>query len=391
MPRIEANIGKLYAFNFAIGCHFIGSVLIPFFLEWGKISFMQVMILQTWYMIWTFCLEVPTGVVADCLGRKASLVVGCVFFFLAPIIYVAKPEFTVFMAGEFFFALAGSFFSGAGDALLYDSLKEMGQENESKKFIGRWRSLNLAGMITGTLAGSYIAAALGIKWPMLLMAIPAALGFIVALSLKEPLVEEKCPARYFKTMFDGMKYLCSHKILRLLALDAIVAWSLCFCMIWTYQLLLKELNVNLAFYGVVHIVIIGSQILVVRNFSRMEKILRSKKRYLTASTLLPGIAFIGLGFGKNIFFAAFLLAVIAGFGISRLVLMDNYMQKHIASEIRATVLSAVSMVRHVAMSATYLLLGLSVELSLSGTFIGLGALLTGLSLTSRIKEPFLID
>ena len=68
MPRYRANIWKMYLFEFLTSLHFISAVLIPFFADWGGISFTQIMILQSWFVFVTFVAEVPTGVVADYLG-----------------------------------------------------------------------------------------------------------------------------------------------------------------------------------------------------------------------------------------------------------------------------------------------------------------------------------
>jgi hypothetical protein len=80
-----------------------------------------------------------------------------------------------------------------------------------------------------------------------------------------------------------------------------------------------------------------------------------------------------------------------GVGLSRGVLFENYMNKHIDSSVRATVISAVSMISTLAMGLMYLAVGLLVEWSLRGTLITIGAGTIACALLARTKEKHLVD
>ncbi|MBI3052402.1 hypothetical protein HYY74_08195 [Candidatus Woesearchaeota archaeon] len=47
MPDFKSNIWKVYAFCFLLNVMFISAVLIPFFSDWGGLSFAQIMLLQS--------------------------------------------------------------------------------------------------------------------------------------------------------------------------------------------------------------------------------------------------------------------------------------------------------------------------------------------------------
>jgi len=126
----ESNIWKMYVFKFLVSLHFIGGVLVPFFMDWGKISFTQIMILQSWFMLWIFIMEVPTVTIADYFGRKYSLLLGCIVNIITVIIYTITPNFYLFLVGEFLWATSAALFSGADDAFVYDSLKKCGKAKE---------------------------------------------------------------------------------------------------------------------------------------------------------------------------------------------------------------------------------------------------------------------
>ena len=393
MPKLfKSNIWKVYAFNFLASLHFIGGVLIPFFMDWGQISFFQIMILQSWFVIWVFLLEVPTGAVADYLGRKSSMIMATIACIVGVFVYTSRPDFLMFLLGEFLWALGVALSSGASEAFVYDSLKEAGQEKQSKKVFGRFSSFGVAGIMVAAPIGSVIAATLGLRYAFLLMVIPLSLACLIAFTFKEPKTEKKVESlRYFQTLVSGIKYLYSHKVLRILAIDGIVIAVLAVFLVWIYQLLLRQLDVNLAYFGVIHALLAGIQIIAMNNFERLEKIFRSKSRYLFFSAFISGIGFIYLGMNGYVIPAIIAMLIIAGLGLSRFVLITNYMQKHIESYNRATVTSAASMLRRFGLIVTYPMVGLMVEWSLSYALIILVAVIIGFSLIPKIKESYLVD
>ncbi len=77
--------------------------------------------------------EAPTGVVADKLGRKVSIAIGFLLITAGAIIYTSYPDFWIFVLAESLFGTGISFLSGAEEAFVYDTLKEIGREKESKR------------------------------------------------------------------------------------------------------------------------------------------------------------------------------------------------------------------------------------------------------------------
>ncbi len=182
----ESNIKKANLYKFLISFTLFSGVLIPFFLDWGKISFTEVMILQSWFMLWIFILEIPTGVIADKIGRKNTLILAGLSFSLATIIYPSIPSLYIFLIAEFLFAVGVSLVSGSLNAIIYDSLKEIGKEKNSKKVFLRLSTFSRIALLVSAPIGSIIAKTLGSRMPFFLTTIPFALSFIIALTMKEP-------------------------------------------------------------------------------------------------------------------------------------------------------------------------------------------------------------
>src|SRR4030042_2213030 len=99
--QYSQNIRKAYLFKFLVQFHLIGGVLIPFFTDWGGLTFAQTLLIQSWFLFWTFVLEVPTGAVADYIGRKQSIYIGAGVMVLAALVYSSYPALPIFLLGEF--------------------------------------------------------------------------------------------------------------------------------------------------------------------------------------------------------------------------------------------------------------------------------------------------
>ena len=388
----QANIWKMYLFRFFVSLHFIGGVLVPFFTDWGGLSLTQILILQSWFMLWILLLEVPSGAFADYVGRKQSLVLACGVNAVAAWVYASMPDFYIFMLGEGLFALSAALLSGAGEAFVYDTLEEIGESSKSKKVFGRISSLGLAGIMIAAPIGSVLGAEFGLRVPMLTLIVPFTVAFVIALTFKEPMRKMKTgKEKYTALLRDGVTYFYKNRVLRILALDMIVIASIAYFMIWFYQPMLKQAGVDVAYFGVVHAAFAASQILIMNNYERLERAFGSKRRLIAISSAITGVMFI-LG-GLTTFLPIVLLVIVlgGGFGLSRRPLFVSYMNKYIPSASRATVLSTISMFRTLALIVVNPVVGLLADWSLSYTLIILGVAAVTFSLISRVEERHLID
>ena len=392
LSHIKYNIRKIYVYKFFVSLNFVSAILVPFFSEWGGLDFSQIMFLQSWFMLWIFLLEIPTGAVADYFGRKYSLFLCSVFYLISFLVYISEPNFYIFLIAEFLSALAFALYSGADEALLYDSLKQNNQENISKKIFGRAGSFNLGGIMTGSLLGGVIASQFGLKMPMLLMVIPAAINIFIALSLKEPTRHKKSDnhENYINILKNGIKFFYNHKILKIIVFDMLAIASIAYFIIWLFQEGLQQNGLNLVYFGIVQAIFIGIQVVIMNNYERCEKLFKSKTNYLLFSGLTVGIAFVIAGlFMHNLIIIVCMF--FSGFALSRKQLMSSYINKHIPSEQRATVLSTISMFGKLILIFIIPIVGFMVDWSLNYALIIIGAIAIILSFLSRIKERYLVD
>jgi MFS family permease len=372
--------------------HFIAAVLVPFFTEWGRISFSQVLFLNSWYMFCVFIFEIPTGTIADFFGRKISMFLGSVVSILAVIVYASYPNFYVFMAGETIWAVAFTLKSGANEALIYDSLKMIGWEAKSQIIFSRMESFKMAGILIGALLGGVLARYGGLKMPIISMTVPFGLSAVFVAMLKEPPSGEKVTkASYVQILKGGIDFFTQHRTLKILTLDMVAIGSFAFLIIWAYQMLLKEANVNIIYFGVVHAMMCLAQIVVLQSFNRFEKYLGRKRRLLMATSLIAGLGFVGLGIFHSAWAIVSSIVVTAGFGLSRTPLYISYMNKFIPSDKRATILSVTSMARNIGIGLANLAAAATAKWSMQHMMIINGAIIIFFALATRVKEEHLVE
>jgi MFS family permease len=372
--------------------HFIAAVLVPFFTEWGGISFSQVLFLNFWYTFCVFIFEIPTGTIADFFGRKVSMLLGSIVSILAILVYVSYPNFYVFMAGETIWAMAFTLKSGANEALVYDSLKMIGEEKASTKIFSRLESCKMAGILTGALLGGVLAKYGGLKMPVISMIVPFGLSAVFIAMLKEPPAGEKVTkASYVQILKGGIEFFARHRILKILTLDMVAIGSFTFLIIWSYQMLLKDAGVDIIYFGMVHAMMCLAQIVVLQSFSRFERVLGRKRRLLAATAIISGAGFVALGLARAPWLIISVIVVIAGFGLSRTPLYISYMNKFIPSEKRATVLSVTSMARNIGIGLANLAAAAIAEWSVKYMMIASGAIILLFALATRVKEEHLAD
>jgi MFS family permease len=387
---LKANLPKLCAVRAFFWMHFFSAVIVPFYTRWGGITLAEVLFLNAWFMFWNFVLEVPTGSVADRFGRKNSLILGHVIGAAAALVYVSRPGFANFMIAEVLFAAAYTLHSGADEALAYDSLGESADTASAKKILSRMESFKLGGIIAATLTGGFIATRWGLQAPMAFYIVPSALGLLVCLSLKEPVLHTGTQRpSYGRIVKEGTAYFLKHRILILLTAELALTHAMAWGLIWLFQPLLERAGLSIAWFGVVHAASCAGQIAVLSNATFFERLAGSRRRFLVAGSAVTGVSFLLLGFVHWLPGVIFFTVAGFSFGLSRAPIFNAYMHRFVPSEMRATVLSMTSMVRTFSIVVINPLIGLLAGRSLTLAMAVLGAGLLVLPFFSRLEEKHL--
>lgn len=132
MNKIKRNIKVDYIYRF-LSCFDITSGIWVLYLGYKGMSLIQIGILESIFHITGFISEIPTGVMADLIGRKRLIVLGRTTALISTIIMLYSNSFWEFGIGFVLSAWGYNMNSGSEEALLYDSLKELNREEEYLK------------------------------------------------------------------------------------------------------------------------------------------------------------------------------------------------------------------------------------------------------------------
>jgi MFS family permease len=128
--------------------------------------------------------EVPTGVVADTWGRRASYLTGTVTLSIATALYVlawyVRAPFWAWAVASVFLGLGFTFFSGATEAWLIDALASTGYDGKVETVLARGEIVEGVAMLTGSVAGGLIAQVSNLGVPYVLRAAFLLVTFFVA-------------------------------------------------------------------------------------------------------------------------------------------------------------------------------------------------------------------
>src|SRR5690349_9377475 len=131
--------------------------------------------------------EVPTGIVADTVGRRASYLLGTVTLAVSTLLYVLlwqlEAPFWAWALVSIVLGLGFTFFSGAVEAWLVDALTATGYTGDMETVFGRGQMVGGVAMLTGSVAGGFIAAQVSLGAPFVLRGVILAVMFAVAFAL----------------------------------------------------------------------------------------------------------------------------------------------------------------------------------------------------------------
>lgn len=113
-------------------------------------------IIEAVLIITTTLAEIPTGAVADLLGKRNTLVLAFLFEAVGAFMMAFTPSFFILALSVFVMCIGGAFYSGTIDAIIYDTLKENGNENKYDQAISHINTISLIAPAICSIAGGYM-------------------------------------------------------------------------------------------------------------------------------------------------------------------------------------------------------------------------------------------
>ncbi len=382
------NITKLKLIYFFKSLFFISPILTLFYFSRGLNTF-QVVSLEAALIIAVLFSEVPTGIIADKIGRKLSLSTLILLFIIGNIWTIFALSYTEFILIEILFGIGIAFGSGAVEALVYDSLKYEKREKEMSKVWGSINAYSLIARVIAVTIGGYLARSHNPKTFVLLLwlfTIGAIISFIISLFIEEKKhqkeIKEVSPLILFK---ESTLHVLRNKSLRKIIYLSLFTIPFIHVIMFLFQPYFLVAKVPNAIWGVAMAIgtLLGA-LLMKYAYKIEERIGMKKTIFLT--TIFPGLLYLAMAFiiGPVMSFIWYIL--LKGISSIRDPLFSQYMNDHIESHNRATVLSVISMIIAVYLAIMRLVLGKIANDNLITSFIVMGVIIVIGAILFRIDE-----
>jgi len=178
---------KFSLYGFLKNLRFFEPFLILFFAEKG-ILYLQIGTLYAVREISTNILEIPTGIVADSLGRRRTMVYSFISYILSFIIFYFSKSYFLFIIAMIFFSFGEAFRTGTHKAMIFEYLKIKGWKKQKVYYYGNTRSWSQIGSALSSLIAAGIVLYSGsYKFIFLYSTIPYVLDLLLMISYPKEL------------------------------------------------------------------------------------------------------------------------------------------------------------------------------------------------------------
>jgi MFS family permease len=219
---MSSFLARLYAFKFFDSFILIFPLYAVMFVDAGMTPVQISVALIAWSAT-AFCLQIPSGVLADRWPRRHVLALAQVARAAGFAVWLVWPHFWGFLIGLVLWGIKSAFTSGAFEALLYDELKAKGRADDYTRVYGRARAVQAFAVVLAAL-GAATLARMGYSLELYASLAACAIATLAALSL--PTADPARPAGdpgYLTHLREGLSLsLREPVVLSILIFSAIV-------------------------------------------------------------------------------------------------------------------------------------------------------------------------
>lgn len=198
--NLKQQLGCVYMSNFFSGLRITDAVWVALLAARG-FSLWEIGLAESVFHVVSLLCEVPSGMAADLLGRKKALVFGGALAVTYNLLMAFAPNLFAICFAMALNALYNTMFSGTFTALIYDSLKLEGREDEYIQVSANGSQISMLANAVGSLA-SLLKRFLGFAGFYLLSAAFEGISTLACLFMKEPIVTEAQANRQKQTLRD---------------------------------------------------------------------------------------------------------------------------------------------------------------------------------------------
>ncbi|MGI9823702.1 MFS transporter [Agromyces sp. Marseille-Q5079] len=352
--RVQAVYFTLLIGN-TLAASFIWGINTLFLLDAGLTN-LEAFAANSFFSIGMVVFEVPTGVIADTLGRRVSYLLGTVTLAVTTVLYyllwVWHSPFWAWALVSVLLGLGFTFFSGAVEAWLVDALTATGYRGSLEQVFGRGVSVAGVAMLVGSTLGGVVAQATDLGVPFLMRAGVLVLMFVIAALLMRdlgftPAGRSNPIAATRLVLAASVKYGLGRPGVRYMMLASAFTTGVGFYVFYALQPYLLELWGDEGAYSIAGLaagIVAGSQIIGGLVAPWLRRRFRKRTTSIILSISVSAGILVVLGVNRSFWVALGLLVLWALIDAAAGPVRQAYLNDMIPSAQRATVLSFDSLI-----------------------------------------------
>ncbi len=343
------QIGRFYLTEFLKTQRYFIPIMI-LFLQLSKLSYTEIFILYAIESTVVFLMEIPSGILADRLGKKLILIISRSFLIPAYLLFYFADSFTFFLTAMIFLGMNKAFKSGTHKAYIYDYLKQTGSKISPSEVFGKGKFWGRMGEALSSLIGGWIAIKFGYNSVFLFTLIPSVINVLNAVTYEK--IEEnannenKISTGIIPHLSGAIKELKENGLVLRLIINSSI-FMICAETIEIYfQPYMKNVDIPLKWFGIIYTVIFILTAFGSRYAYLTEKVL-SRASITNITGWLGFIPLLLLGLKINSYFIVLLFFILFFLRHVRRPAITTEINDNISSKSRATILSVNSFFRSV--------------------------------------------
>lgn len=196
---------KFCAYGFLKDLRFYEPFMMLIFLDKG-LSYLQIGTLYATREVLINITEVPSGIFADSMGRRITMVFSFLAYILAFITFYLADRFGILLLAMAAYAFGDAFRTGTHKAMIFDYLRLNGWEDQKTYYYGHTRSWSQRGAALSALIAAFLVLYQGSYAPIFLFTIiPYVLNMVLILSYPKNLDGKRHTSnKSFKDEFLGV-------------------------------------------------------------------------------------------------------------------------------------------------------------------------------------------
>lgn len=346
MPRDYAAVARrnewlYYGFLLTMEMGFWFAIWIKYLTVTRELELKYILLMDMPFWLAVAALEAPFGALADRIGHSRVLAIGAAVFALTIIGFGFTTNYWMLFADYMLWAVAMACRSGADQALVFDSLKQAGQESRFSRIAGRGFAISISAGTVGIVIGGFLAAYTSMAFTVQISFIGPLIAMFIALAMIEPHVARERP-RYMENLKRGFRYTWHTPQVRYTVLLGSSIMMAAFAPVILIQPFLIEHDVATGLFGIYQAPLRLTAVVAALLAHRVAAKTGTPAMFAVACVAMV-LAFTGLSLVARV--GVFTLFAVPSLiqGMMRPTI-DTYVNEHTPSETRATVLGVSSLV-----------------------------------------------